>query len=95
LRPKGDRVGFTQGAPDLAIEVASPSNTKKQMGEKAPQFLEAGSKLVWVFYPVQEEIHVFQPDAPDKPIVLKGEDVITGEDVIPDFSCRVAEFFED
>jgi len=39
------------GVPDLAIEVVSPSNSAQDMLTKVHQYLDAGSKAVWVFYP--------------------------------------------
>jgi Uma2 family endonuclease len=91
---KGYRKGFFNGAPDLAIEVISPGNTAVEVAAKVSEYLEAGSKLVWVVYPDREEVHVYKPGHPVTSEILKSEDSLSGEAVIPGFSCRVAEFFE-
>lgn len=91
---KGYRKGYFNGAPDLAIEVISPGNTAVEINEKIAEYLEAGSKLVWVVYPDREEVQVYKPGQPITSRILKGQDELSGEEVIPGFSCRVAEFFE-
>ena len=40
-----------QGAPDLAIEIASPSDKPDDLARKAQQYLAAGARAVWVLYP--------------------------------------------
>lgn len=39
------------GAPALAVEVISPSNSAQDMAKKTQQYLAAGSKIVWIVYP--------------------------------------------
>src|SRR6266849_6120127 len=40
-----------EGAPALAVEVISSSNTAQDMAKKTQQYLRAGSRLVWLVYP--------------------------------------------
>ena len=47
--------------PDLAAEVAPPSQTKEVMAAKARQYLIAGTALVWVVWPEQGEVDVWRP----------------------------------
>ena len=47
-----------EGAPELAIEIASPSDSSTSIGRKVDHFLAAGSKAVWVFYPETKQVHV-------------------------------------
>lgn len=49
------------GAPDLVIEVLSPSNTKAEMKEKAVFFLSTGAKEFWVVDPKQKHVTVMRP----------------------------------
>jgi Uma2 family endonuclease len=59
-RPKTTARGsYMEGAPDLAIEVVSPSDTAEQMARKVRQYLTAGAESVWVVYPATREVHVF------------------------------------
>jgi Uma2 family endonuclease len=84
-------------APDLAVEVVSPKDTGEEVECKVAEWLGAGVPLVWVVYPSTRTVRVRRPRSSAKGSVsdLKDEDVVTGEDVIPGFSCKVREFFED
>lgn len=86
---------FFVGAPDLAIEIVSASNTRKEMRDKAAKYLEAGSRLVWIVYPAKKEVQVYNTANPTQATVLHEADTLSGEDVISGFSCQVAEFFEE
>src|SRR5258707_96141 len=50
-RLKPDHEGYIEGAPDLAIEVVSPGNTRTEMHKKVQSYFRAGAKLVWMVYP--------------------------------------------
>ena len=50
------------GAPDLVIEVLSPSNTAAEMFEKQQICLENGSKEFWVVDPIRRSVRIFTPD---------------------------------
>ena len=84
-------------APDLAVEVVSPKDTGEEVESKVAEWLGAGVPLVWVVYPSTRTVRVRRPRISAKGSVsdLKDEDVVTGEDVIPGFSCKVREFFDD
>jgi Uma2 family endonuclease len=86
---------FPQGhcpiAPDLAVEVVSPNDNSADIEEKLAEYLEAGVSLVWVFYPRTRSVHVFR--AQGHPERLTEEHLLTGEEVIPGFSCMVSECF--
>jgi Uma2 family endonuclease len=89
--PRGELPPFLDGAPDLAIEVRSPSNTKRKMAEKIAQYLARGSRLVWYVEPERHTITVFRPQ--HDPVVLNEGDRLSGYDVLPGFDCPVAEVF--
>lgn len=78
-------------APDLAVEVRSPSDRDTEVDEKTQLWLAAGSQLVWVVDPADRTIVVHRRGA--EPVVLHENDEIEGGDVIPGFRCRVADFF--
>ncbi len=48
-------------APDFVVEVVSPNDTAQQMRRKADQYLQAGTCLIWVVYPGERFVDVFQP----------------------------------
>ncbi len=53
---------FFHGAPDVVIEVLSPSNTAAEMRDKRKLCLANGSSEFWVVDPEQREIEVSTPD---------------------------------
>ena len=78
--------------PDLAIEVASPSDKQYDVTEKALAYLKAGTRLVWVIEPVAKTVMVYRSKTDFS--LLKSEDTLTGEDVVPGFACLVSQLFE-
>src|ERR1044072_7256430 len=62
-----------QGAPDLTVEVVSPSDRPVELLEKVTQYLAGGGKLVWVAYPDEREVRVFEVSGAMR--ILKGDDV--------------------
>jgi Uma2 family endonuclease len=90
-----DEIGIPRtyfpGAPDLAVEVLSPSETVQQADEKARAWLAAGARLVWNVRPLTRSIDVYRPGAEVQ--ALSAGDDLTGEDVVPGFACRVGELF--
>ena len=80
------------GMPDLAVEIKSPDDTNQQMRETAAYYLEHGCKMVWLVYPEQRLLEVYQPDL-DLQILLE-KDIVDGGDVLPNFQMAVATIFE-
>lgn len=87
------KTGSVPQMPDLAIEIQSPDDTIKKLREKAAYYLENGSRLVWLIYPHKRLIEVYSLDV-DVEILLES-DLLTGADVLPDFSMPVADVFDD
>jgi Uma2 family endonuclease len=82
---------FFDGAPDLAVEVVSPSDTVDELEEKIGDYLNAGCQMVWVVHPKTKTITIHRPGA--QPMVLREKDLLEGGDVLPGFTCSVAEIF--
>jgi Uma2 family endonuclease len=85
--------GFFEGAPDLAIEVLSPSNTFEEIHSKLVEYFESGCKLAWVINPDEESVLVYRKPQPEK--LLKITDSLDGEELIPGFSLAIAELFTE
>ncbi|HEY9661707.1 MAG TPA: Uma2 family endonuclease [Allocoleopsis sp.] len=85
--------GFFQGAPDLAVEVISPSNTFEEIHNKLVEYFENGCQLAWVINPDEQSVLVYRQPQPDR--LLKTGDRLDGEEVIPGFSLAVAELFAE
>jgi len=83
---------FFPAAPDLAVEVISPGNTSDEIQSKIEEYLSAGAKLVWIVYPKQKMIHVHRQSNLIK--VLREFDELDGEDVLPNFKCKLSEIFD-
>lgn len=87
-----DKGRFFPGAPDLAVEILSPSNRPAEIQGKIADYLGAGARLVWIVDPAERSIHVHGPNfAPRR---LGDNDRLDGADVLPGFSIRVATLFE-
>jgi Uma2 family endonuclease len=83
---------FFPGAPDLAVEVFSPSDSVPQLMRKVRQYLKAGSHTVWIVYPETKQVHVFEAAGPDR--ILHPGDVLEAPTLLPGFSVPVASLFE-
>ena len=88
----GDPVGAFPGAPDLAVEVVSPSNTRPALHAKIADYLAGGTRLVWLVDPERETVTVYRSLLSPR-ILCRGDD-LDGEDVIPGFHAAVADVFE-
>ncbi len=82
---------FADLAPDLAIEVVSPSDRPGEVREKVLQWIEAGVRLVWVIQPSSRSVSVYRADGSVR--ILTSADQLDGEDVLPGFSCAVQDLF--
>ena len=82
---------FPDLAPDLVVEIVSPSDTASDVHEKVGTWLASGVQVAIVLYPVTRSAIVFRPDGEAR--VLHEDDILTAEPVLPDFSCRVGDFF--
>jgi Uma2 family endonuclease len=83
---------FWQIAPDLAVEVVSPYDTVKELGDKVRDYLDAGTPIVWVVYPERKEVVVYTQGGTVR--VYQTGDVLEGfKEVLPGFRCPVAELF--
>lgn len=82
---------FFPAAPDIAVETASPSNTSEEFLSKVDEYLSAGSRLVWVVNPKRRMIFVYRPN--DVITVLRENDVLEGENVLPGFRLPLAQLF--
>ena len=85
--------GYLEAVPEVAIEVLSPDTCSLEIARrKVEQYLKSGWSLVWVFDPELRTVTVYRPK--QQPDTLEESETISGEKVLPGFSCRVAEFFD-
>jgi Uma2 family endonuclease len=86
LNPK-----WTEDIPTLAVEVQSPNDRMSKINRRISQFLDWGVVLVWLVDPEDRTITVYRRDR--RPEVLEENEELTGDGAVPDFRCRVADFF--
>lgn len=77
--------------PDLAVEVVSPSNTKREMTQKVRDYFLAGVQLVWLIYPATQTAEVYS--APDERKRLGKTGVLEGGRLLPGFRLRLSDLF--
>ncbi len=87
----GIPMSFWPGAPDLAVEVLSPSDSVSQVDDKVEAWLNAGAALVWVVNPKWRNVTVYR--SASEIVTLNEDDTLSGNDVVPNFSCSVSEIF--
>ncbi|HRE47534.1 MAG TPA: Uma2 family endonuclease [Aggregatilineales bacterium] len=82
-------------APDLAVEVASPSNTPVDLTEKAALYLKHGTSSVWVIYPEKRAVRFYRPAADGGVYFydLVGDAVLENDPVLPGFRTPITAFF--
>jgi Uma2 family endonuclease len=81
-----------QGAPALAIEVVSPTDLAEELRQKVKQYLAAGAKAVWVFYPKTRDVQVFRADGGS--FVRREHEALEDQDLLPGFSLDLKSVFE-
>ena len=82
---------FWPFAPDLAVEVVSPSDTAEAVQDKVRSWFAGGTRMVWVLYPTPRTVHVYR--SPTDVQILQVGDTLSGEPVVPGFACSVADIF--
>lgn len=88
LLPPGAILGIK---PDLAVEVLSPSNTKKEMARKRREYFAGGARLVWEVDPRKRIVRVYT--AAERFTELTEEQTLDGGDVLPGFTLLISRWF--
>jgi Uma2 family endonuclease len=87
----GDVEGYWPGAPDLAVEVISPSDTYADVQEKVFDWLEAGTRMVILVMPRKRAVTVYR--SLTDMIMLTEHDTLDGGEVVPGWKIPVRELF--
>jgi Uma2 family endonuclease len=83
--------GFFEGVPDLAVEVVSPEDTKREIAEKVNMWLAHGTVSCWVADPAKQTITIHRTG--QKPVRLTTDDELRDEPTLPGFVLSVSEVF--
>jgi Uma2 family endonuclease len=87
----GRQTGFWSVAPDLAIEIISPSETSHMVQEKVQDYLKAGTAMIWLVYPDLQVIVEYRSRTKIRQLTL--DENLDGDDVLPGFSYPLRRLF--
>jgi Uma2 family endonuclease len=82
---------YADRPPVLAVEVLSPDDRVNRVIRRITQMLHAGVGVVWLVDPEGRDVSVNRPG--QDPILVREEQELSGDPALPDFRCRVADFF--
>jgi Uma2 family endonuclease len=87
--PHGPPRGYVPLAPDLAVEIVSPSDRMSDVTRKVMDYLDAGTRLVWVIDPATRTaaVHRSRSDV----LMLRDDDTLEGGEVLPGFRLALAD----
>jgi Uma2 family endonuclease len=77
--------------PDLTVEVVSLNDNAEEVETRLMDFVRVGVPLMWVIYPKTRCVRVLRQSGSHSQ--LQETDVLSGEDVLPGFTCKVAQLF--
>jgi Uma2 family endonuclease len=78
--------------PDIAVEVVSPGDSADDLIAKAREYLRGGVRLVWIVYPLPQEIRAYLPGAHDVRVFFAPDELEAGE-ILPGFRTSVGALF--
>ena len=82
---------FLGFAPDLCVEIVSPSNTSAEIHEKVLEYLEAGTRFVWVVHPEAKTVTEYR--SPTEIRIFRLTDELNGGEILPGFRTPLASLF--
>jgi len=88
--PKGPRETWVPYAPDLAVEVVSPTDRPQKISVKVANYINAGT-LLWYFFPNDQEVIVYEPGQAAKTLTIN--DMLEGGNVLPGFKVALKDIF--
>lgn len=92
LPEQGIGSGWIAVAPDLVVEILSPTETASELEEKLRDYRAAGTRLAWVVDPATRVVSIRAAAAPDR--WLREGETLDGGDVLPGFALPVAKLFD-
>jgi Uma2 family endonuclease len=83
--------GYPDVAADLIVEIISATKRLARIIDKMREYFEAGVRMVWIVYSEDHTVRVYR--SLDEGKILHSSATLSGEDVLPGFTCKVAELF--
>jgi Uma2 family endonuclease len=90
--PQRSPAGFPPLGPDLVVEVLAPGDRSGETLAKIADWLSAGTGLVWVIDPERRLAQIYRQDGSES--ILRENDALDGENVLPGFVCHLATILE-
>jgi len=84
---------FFPKAPDLAVEILSPNNTRAEMDERLADFFASGTQLAWIIHPQEQFVEICHSPVQRK--ILGSGAVLDGEQLLPGFQYPIADLFKE
>ena len=84
--------GYWPGAPDLVVEVLSPSDTYSEVESKVMAWLNAGTRIALVLDSERRQMTAYRSRSEIK--ILTGQETFEAQDVVPGWSLRIADLFD-
>lgn len=91
IQQAGHPTGYLSGAPDLVVEVLSPSDRTIEVEDKVAAWIAGGSQLVWVISPKLHTVTVYR--SLTDIVTLTEKDTLDGGSVVPGFLLLITEIF--
>ena len=84
---------FFPGAPDLAVEVLSPNNSRSEIDERMRDFFSSGTQIAWIIHPDEQFAEVCHSPIDRK--MLGSGACLEGEHLLPEFHFPIADLFKE
>ena len=84
--------GYYEVMPDIVAEVKSPSDSRREVNDKARMWRDCGVPLVWAAYPETRTIDVHRADG--SITTLRENDILDGGEILPGFAVAVSDIFD-
>ena len=94
LPPADQRRGYLELAPDLVVEIVSPTDRWTTVSEKVDAYLAAGVTLVWVVEPRARAVRVYTPAGTERRLRAETGDILEAEPVLPGFRLGLLDLFD-
>jgi Uma2 family endonuclease len=91
FKPKERR--FFPGAPDFAVEILSPNNSRSEIDQRLKDFFSSGTQLAWIVDPATESVEICR-SLTQRRLVGSGG-FLEGEDLLPGFRYPIASLFKE
>ena len=90
-RPDGLSTGFSEVAPDLVVEILSPTDRWREIYEKIADYFSVGVGELWIVDPTDETVFVYR--SPAQRTALRRGDTLSGSGPLNGFTLPIDELF--